>query len=72
MPFLETSAMMKINIDKAFEMLVAEIHKKFKSVNSTEEDDVDIRSHTIDITQNNRRNSNKKKDIVDKLKQCCK
>jgi hypothetical protein len=64
---METSALQKINIEKAFETLIAEIHKKF--LNNLKDDDYEDydkfsleKENVVDL------NSSNKKTI---FKKCC-
>jgi len=61
---METSALQKINIEKAFETLITEIHKMFmNNINDDDDDKFSLdKENVVDL------NSNKKKNI---FKKCC-
>jgi hypothetical protein len=67
-PFLETSALQKINVEKAFQLLVEEIHKKYVKLHGNEiwEDDFIKTENTIDLNKKPER-----KKTFDELKKAC-
>lgn len=60
---METSALEKINIEKAYETIITEIHKKFISLLKDDDDNLILdKENVVDLGSNNKKNF---------IKKCC-
>jgi Ras-related protein Rab-11A len=71
--FIETSAMQAVNIEKAFNMLVENVSKKFvNKENNTVKNLDDIKGTAIVLNNNENKNENEEDKTNGKKKKCCK